>query len=99
MLGWVYNCDVEVIMNLHKPANPGYRKNKYDLHCTPHLIIFKVGYLPVRCLPIIQFYDVVPYSPVLLIRDILMWIRIRIPGSMPLTNGSVFGSGSCYFHH
>ncbi len=25
------------------------------------------------------------------------WIRIR--GSMPLTNGSVFGSGSCYFLH
>ncbi len=29
--------------------------------------------------------------------DILVWIRIR--GSMPLTNGSGFGSGSCYFHH
>jgi hypothetical protein len=31
--------------------------------------------------------------PVLRIRDILGWIRIR--GSMPLTNGS----GSCYFRH
>ncbi len=37
------------------------------------------------------------------IHEILMWIRIR--GSMPLTNGSGFGSGSgcrsgsCYFRH
>jgi hypothetical protein len=29
------------------------------------------------------------------IHDILVWIRIWIRGSMPLTNGS--GSGSCYF--
>jgi hypothetical protein len=28
------------------------------------------------------------------IHDILVWIRIRIRGSMPLTNGSGFGSGS-----
>ncbi len=39
--------------------------------------------------------------PVLRIHDILVWIRIR--GSMPLTNGSRFGSGSgcasLYFHH
>ncbi len=34
---------------------------------------------------------------VLRIHDILGWIRIRIRGSMPLTNGS--GSGSCYFRH
>ncbi len=27
------------------------------------------------------------------------WIRIRIRGSMPLTNGSGCGSGSCYFRH
>jgi hypothetical protein len=32
-------------------------------------------------------------STVLQIHDILGWIRIRIRGSMPLTNGS----GSCYF--
>jgi hypothetical protein len=31
------------------------------------------------------------------IHDILVWIRIRIRGSMPLTNGS--GSGYCYFRH
>ncbi len=31
------------------------------------------------------------------IHDILVWIRIR--GSMPLTNGSGSGSGSCYFRH
>jgi hypothetical protein len=36
-------------------------------------------------------------SPVLRIHDILVWIRIRIRGSMPLTNGS--GSGSFFFHH
>ncbi len=33
--------------------------------------------------------------PVFRIHDILMWIEIRIRGSMPLTNGS----GSCYFRH
>ncbi len=35
------------------------------------------------------------YLPVLRIHDILLWIRIWIRGSMPLTNGS----GSCYFRH
>ncbi len=34
-------------------------------------------------------------QPVLRIHDILGWIRIRIRGSMPLTNGS----GSFYFRH
>jgi hypothetical protein len=34
-------------------------------------------------------------NPVLRIHDILGWIRIRIRGSMPLTNGS----GSFYFRH
>jgi hypothetical protein len=35
------------------------------------------------------------------IHDILVWIRIRIRGSMSLTNGSGFGCGSgfCYFRH
>jgi hypothetical protein len=33
------------------------------------------------------------------IHDILVWIRIWIHRSLPLTNGSGFGSGSCYFHH
>jgi hypothetical protein len=28
------------------------------------------------------------YTPVFRIHDILVWIRIRICGSMPLTNGS-----------
>jgi hypothetical protein len=34
------------------------------------------------------------------IHDILVCIRIRIRGSMPLTNGSGsgFGIGTCYFH-
>jgi hypothetical protein len=37
-----------------------------------------------------------PHSdPVLRIHDILVWIRIRMRGSMPLTNGS----GSFSFHH
>ncbi len=39
--------------------------------------------------------DKLMFLPVLRIHDILGWIRIRIHGSMPLTNGS--GSGSCYF--
>ncbi len=34
---------------------------------------------------------------VFLIHDILVWIRIH--GFIPLTNGSGFGSGSCYFPH
>jgi hypothetical protein len=34
---------------------------------------------------------------VLRIRDILVWIRILIPGSLPLTNGSGFNSGSDSF--
>ena len=33
------------------------------------------------------------FQSVLRIHDILGWIRIRIPGSMPLTNRSGFGSG------
>ncbi len=42
-----------------------------------------------------------PSKPVLRIYDILVWIRfrIRIRGSMPITNGSGFGTGSFYFHH
>ncbi len=30
---------------------------------------------------------------------ILVWIRFRFRGSMPLTNGSGSGSGYCYFRH
>jgi hypothetical protein len=37
------------------------------------------------------------FQAVLRIHDILLWIRIRIRGSMPLTNGS--GSGLFSFHH
>ena len=33
------------------------------------------------------------------IHEILVWIGIRICGSMPLTNGSRFGSGSFSFRH
>jgi hypothetical protein len=36
-------------------------------------------------------------TAVLRIHDILMWIRVRVRGSMPLAKG--FGSGSCYFRH
>ncbi len=41
------------------------------------------------------------FVTVLRIHDILVWIRIRIRGSMPLTygSGSRFGFGSCCFHH
>jgi hypothetical protein len=49
------------------------------------------------------FYQVYLIFSVLRIHDILGWIRIRIRilGSMPLTNGSGFGtgSGSCYIRH
>jgi hypothetical protein len=37
------------------------------------------------------------FNAVLRIHNILVWIRV--PGSLPLTNGSGFGSGSCYFRH
>jgi hypothetical protein len=37
------------------------------------------------------------FKAVLRIHDILVWIQIRICGSMLLTNGSGFGSESCYF--
>ncbi len=37
------------------------------------------------------------FASVLRIHDILVWIRIRIRGSMPLTNG--FGSESSHFRH
>jgi hypothetical protein len=43
--------------------------------------------------PIMQVI-VVLFLAVLRIHAILGWIRIRIRGSMPLTNGSGFGSGS-----
>ncbi len=36
---------------------------------------------------------------VLRIHDSLVWIRIQIHGSMPLTNGSGSGFGSSYFRH
>ncbi len=46
-----------------------------------------------------DFVIAVVFKLVFRIYDILVWIRIR--GSMPLTNGSGFGSGSgsCYFRH
>jgi hypothetical protein len=37
------------------------------------------------------------FKPVFRTHDILVWIRIRICRSMPVTNGS--GSGFCYFRH
>ncbi len=45
--------------------------------------------------PEMEFFS---FLAVLWIHDILVWIRIWIRGSMPLTNGSGsgFGSGSCY---
>ncbi len=52
-----------------------------------------------RAFPLSHFFlNTSPFwilKPVFRIHDILGWIRIRILGSMLLTNG--FGSGSCYF--
>jgi len=39
-----------------------------------------------------EYEPILALLPVFRIHDILVWIRIR--GSMPLTNGSGFGSGS-----
>jgi hypothetical protein len=52
-----------------------------------------------RAMVVNWIIEVRQFPAVFLIHDILVWIRIR--GSMPLTNGSGFGSrsGSFYFHH
>jgi hypothetical protein len=49
----------------------------------------------------IQYVSLIASAAVLRIHDILVWIRVRIRGSMPLKNGSGFGSGSgsFYFYH
>jgi hypothetical protein len=47
-----------------------------------------VSFVTISCL----LYIKINFLAVLRIHDILLWIRIRIRGSMPLTNGS--GSGS-----
>ncbi len=52
-------------------------------------------------------FHILSHKTLLRIHDIFVWIRIRIRGSMPLTNrsgsgfgsGSGCGSGSFYFHH
>ncbi len=44
-----------------------------------------IGYKKSRKIALLIFR---PYLAVLRIHDILGWIRIRIRGSMPLTNGS-----------
>ncbi len=44
-------------------------------------------------------YHTVLKKAVLRIHEILVRIRIRILGSIPLTYGSGCGSGSCYFRH
>jgi hypothetical protein len=45
--------------------------------------------------------EILYFRSVFRIHDILVWIRIRIRGSVPLTNGSGsrFVSGSCFFRH
>jgi hypothetical protein len=65
---------------------------KPHIHCTVvHLTLLRRDLLTPSVLSL----------PVLRIHDILVWIRTRIwiCGSMPLTYGSGFGSGSCYFRH
>ncbi len=47
--------------------------------------------------PTANKFSRISLEAVLRIHDILMWIRIR--RSMPLTNGSGSGFGSCYFRH
>jgi hypothetical protein len=42
-----------------------------------------------------HFFKKFNFLPVFRIHAILVWIRIRIRGSMPLTDGS--GFGACYF--
>jgi hypothetical protein len=62
---------------------PSRRTGCTSMHCTV-----------TPCTVLIYSYSC---GPVLRIHDILVWIRIRIRGCMPLINAS--GFGSCYFRH
>jgi hypothetical protein len=66
---------------------------------------FVCEFFPCHCKKVSFFFkDIVRpkkrgLKTVFRIRDILVCIRIRIRGTMPLTYGSGCGSGSFYFHH
>jgi hypothetical protein len=89
-------CAVQVAKNpceasrleLYKGLCPGKENNAGD--CS----IFLHGFVRLLATAVLRIQW---------IHDILVWIRIRIRGSMPLTNGSGsgsgFGLGSCYFRH
>ncbi len=69
----------------------------------PLLLVWKYANLP-SLVELLSYFIVPhqkPFFAVFRIHDILVWIRIliRIRGSMLLTNGSGFGSGSWYFRH
>ncbi len=72
---------------------------QYDFHDSIRILLFWNGNLSMHCFPngkLITHESVLGF---LGIHDILVWIRIWIRGSMPLTNGSGSGFGSCYFRH
>ncbi len=60
--------------------------------------VFQLTGFPLCRIYLTETFPVINHA-VLLIHDILVWIRIRIRGSMLLAKGSGFGSGSgsCYF--
>jgi hypothetical protein len=64
-------------------------------------IVRKEGYTQSQCCGSGSTFSLVGWirMAVFRIHDILVWIRIWIRVSMPLTNGSGCGSGSFYFHH
>ncbi len=64
------------------------------------LVCDDVCFLLIPCLwPRTLLLNKLTFRAVFRIHDILGWIRIRIRGSMPLTNGSGCGSGSFYAYH
>ncbi len=102
--GWCWTCEYNYRINQTKKCT-AYSYSKYrrmDLVLDQVLFMYSASGRQARnCTYIVPGIQSTvnkdSNKAVLRIHDILGWIRIR--GSMPLTNGSGFGSGSCYFCH
>jgi hypothetical protein len=73
---------------------------KEDRYMAPHYAYY-VREMKIKAYAQVRGLKIRIYVSVFRIHDSLVCIRIRIRGSMPLTNGSGSGcaSGSFYFHH
>jgi hypothetical protein len=76
---------------------PGGGRTRRHHHHPAHLPVLARRPVPRRSAQGAHRADPGLFCTVLRIHDILVWIRIRIRGSMPLNNGSGFGPGSCFF--